>query len=71
MAGPVVYHDQMRFAPGFVHAVDPEHPEFGTLTYTPGQLPEWLRDALEAGAPLLPEADGVFTLGAVPMGGRR
>jgi hypothetical protein len=29
---------EVRFAPGFVHATDPDHPEYGTLTYTPGQL---------------------------------
>ncbi len=50
----------------------PDHPEFGTLTYTPGQLlPEWVRDALAAGAPLLPEDEGVFTLGDAPKGRRR
>jgi len=68
MTGPVVQqHSEMRFAPGYVHAEDPEHPEFGTLTFTPGQLlPAWVREQLAAGAPLLPEDEGVFTLGDAP-----
>jgi hypothetical protein len=61
-----------RLAPGYVHAEDPEHPEYGTLTFTPGQLlPAWVRDALDAGAPLLPEDEGVFNLGPVPKRGKR
>jgi hypothetical protein len=67
-AAPVtVQHAVMRYAPGIVHAVCPDRPEHGVLTYTPGQaLPGWIIEQLEAGAPLLPEAEGVFTLGPVP-----
>ncbi len=59
------HHAGMRFAPGIVHAVHPEHG--GVVTYTPGQLlPDWLREELAAGAALVPEADGVLMLGPVP-----
>ena len=60
----------LRFAPGYIHAIHPGHGE--PVTYTPGQLlPDWLLEDLAAGAPLLPESDGVFKLGPVPKGGKR
>ncbi len=65
----VVHHD-MRMAPGYVHAVHPERPGDGVLTYTPGQLmPDWLLGLLAAGGRLVPEAEGVFRL--EPKGGKK
>lgn len=56
-----------RLSPGYLHAVHPDHGE--PVVYTPGQaLPEWVRDALAAGATLAPdEHEGSFTL--KPRGG--
>ena len=51
----------MKLSPGYVHAVHPDHGE--SVTYTPGQLlPEWVADALDNGAQLVPVADGEFNL---------
>jgi hypothetical protein len=51
----------MRLSPGYVHALHPEHGE--PVTYTPGQaLPQWVLEALDNGAELVPEEDGVFKL---------
>jgi len=59
----VVHHDGMRLAPGYVHAVHPERPGDGVLTYTPGQLlPDWLLAELAAGGRLVPEGEGVWQL---------
>ena len=50
-----------RLAPGFVHAVNPEHGE--PVTIQPGELmPEWMIGALVAGGSLAVDGPGEFTL---------
>jgi hypothetical protein len=48
-------------APGFVHAVNPEHGE--PVTIQPGELmPDWLLAALISGGSLKVDGPGEFTL---------
>jgi hypothetical protein len=58
-----------RLAPGYVHAVHPDHGE--PVVYTPGQLlPDWVAEAIEGGAQLVAdEAEGSFTL-QLPRGSK-
>jgi len=57
-----------RLAPGFVHAVNPEHGE--PVTIQPGELmPDWMLAALISGGSLAVDGPGEFTL--VPAKGKR
>jgi hypothetical protein len=64
---PALASADPRLAPGFIHAVHPDHGE--PVTIQPGELtPGWMADQLAAGASLTVEASGVFTLA---KGGKR
>jgi len=69
-SGVAVVHHDMRIAPGYVHAIHPDHGE--PVTYTPGQLmPPWLLEELAAGGRLVPESDGVWQLEPATKGSKR
>jgi hypothetical protein len=58
-----------RLAPGFVHAVNPEHGE--PVTIQPGELmPGWMLEVLMSGGSLTVDGPGEFTL-VEPKRGKR
>jgi hypothetical protein len=66
---PALRGSDARHAPGYVHAVNPEHGE--PVTILPGEMmPGWLLAELERGGTLAVRGPGEFDLVPAPKRGR-